>query len=113
MRTLRMTHVVGIALTIGLAVPAHADPEQDQHFYELLDPSILNMSYFEMYKMQAMTACMRMDGGQPDLDLIHDMQRMYGYSFDQASEIKSAGKVIYCPWNLGRPLSPPPPPPPG
>jgi hypothetical protein len=87
------------AAVIGLATPAHADPNDDslddQLFARMLaDNGVLFNLNLE--KFEAKRACDSYRRGEGYKDVVHDLMQSGGYPWDVAYEIFSATEVTYC-----------------
>lgn len=95
-----------------VAPVAHSEPgaysqADDERFYQLLtEPGTivewpgLTVTDRSLVKMQALQACQRSTGGMRGAHVVMNLMREGPYSFDVASRIVSAGRVVYCPENL-------------
>ena len=92
-----ITILGGAPLVIGLAVPAHADPSQDQRFQTLLANVGLDPVALPLYRQEATEACHRIANGEHTQDVVDDLHRETRYSWGAEESIVSAGITVYCP----------------
>ncbi len=105
-----MVAMLGHAL---LSAPtSHASVYQDQEFYRLLtdpdqdDPLVI--WNFPGVRSQGIAVCQREDAGEAPYDALLDLTKRRGgpYTFDDANNISSSAKVVYCPWHGSWPDAP-------
>ena len=53
---------------------------------------------FDTVKAQGLRACQLRTNGVDSLEVVYDLQRSGGYTFDQAVNITSSAAAVYCPW---------------
>jgi Protein of unknown function (DUF732) len=99
----RLLVLLGIAATLGLAVPAHADPNVDASFLDALTAAGITFSNGNVAVSAGKTACGLMDQGQPELDVIqHVSEQNPGISTTSAAKFTAIAASAYCPQYLQR-----------
>jgi hypothetical protein len=110
--------------SVGLAAPAQADADQDQRFYRLLtDPDQdhpMVIWNFALVRSLGIATCQREDGGDTPYEATEALEHPNGpYNFDDADNVASAARTIYCSWHqaglnaphwvtTSNPVNPPP-----
>jgi hypothetical protein len=96
--------LAGLALIIGLAAPAHADPADpgvDASFLNALDRAGITYRNGANAVSAAKTACGLMDQGQPELDVIkHVTELNPGFTIAGAAKFTAIASSAYCPQYL-------------
>ena len=93
----------GIAATLGLAVPAQADPGVDASFLDALTKAGITFSNGPNAVNAGQTACGMMEQGQPELDVIQHVSEQYpGISTTNAAKFTAIAASAYCPQFLQR-----------
>jgi hypothetical protein len=106
----RLLTVLGIASSLGIAIPAHADPNVDASFVDALNKAGITFNDSKSAVNAGKTACGLMDQGKPELDVIQlVMQQNSGISTVSAAQFTAIAASAYCPHHLQR-ASPSPPP---
>jgi hypothetical protein len=101
--------LAGLAAAIGLAAPAHADPDAD--FLAALNNARITYQNGPDAIAIGKRACQLMDQGHPEADVIKGMtQQNAGFSTDGASQFTRIAEGAYCPQYLGGGPTPAPPP---
>ena len=111
----RLLVVVGIAASLGSAIPAHADPNVDASFVDALTKAGITFNDSKSAVNAGKTACGLMDQGKPELDVIALVtQQNPGISTTSAAQFTAIAASAYCPQHLQRASdnggSPSPPP---
>ncbi len=93
----------GIAATLGLAVPAQADPGVDASFLDALTKAGITFNNGPGAINAGRTACGLMDQGQPELDVIqHVTEQNPGITTTSAAKFTAIAASAYCPQFLQR-----------
>jgi hypothetical protein len=106
----RLLVVVGVASSLGSAIPAHADPNVDASFVDALNKAGITFSDSKNAVNAGKTACGLMDQGRPELDVIQLVtQQNPGISTTSAAQFTAIAASAYCPQHLQRasPSAPP------
>jgi hypothetical protein len=111
----RLLVVVGIASSLGSAIPAHADPNVDASFVDALTKAGITFSDSKSAVSAGRSACGLLDQGKPELDVIALVtQQNPGISTTSAAKFTAIATSAYCPQYLhratdsdGGPSSPP------
>jgi hypothetical protein len=91
----------GIAATLGLAVPAQADPGVDASFLDALTKAGITFNNGPGAINAGKTACGLMDHGQPELDVIqHVSEQNPGITTTSAAKFTAIAASAYCPQYL-------------
>ena len=99
----RLLVLLGIAATLGLAVPAHADPNVDASFLDALTKAGITFNNGNGAVSAGKTACGLMEQGQPELDVIqHVSEQNPGISTTSAATFTAIAASAYCPQYLQR-----------
>jgi hypothetical protein len=111
----RLLAVLGIASSLGIAIPAHADPNVDASFVDALNKAGITFNDSKSAVNAGKTACGLMDQGKPELDVVQlVMQQNSGISTVSAAKFTAIAASAYCPQHLQRASdssgSPSPPP---
>jgi hypothetical protein len=110
----RLLVVVGVASSLGSAIPAHADPNIDASFVDALAKAGITFNDSKNAVNAGKTACGLMDQGKPELDVIQLVtQQNPGISTTSAAQFTAIAASAYCPQHLRRASDnggPPPPP---
>ena len=111
----RLLVVLGIASSLGSAIPAHADPNVDASFVDALTKAGITFNDSKSAVNAGKTACGLMDQGKPELDVIQLVtQQNPGISTTSAAQFTAIAASAYCPQHLQRASdnggSPSPPP---
>jgi hypothetical protein len=107
--------MLGIASSLGIAIPAHADPNVDASFVDALNKAGITFNDSKSAVNAGKTACGLMDQGKPELDVVQlVMQQNSGISTVSAAKFTAIAASAYCPQHLQRASdnggSPSPPP---
>jgi Protein of unknown function (DUF732) len=98
--------LASLAVIIGLAAPAHADPDSsdpglDTSFLNALDRAGITYSNGANAVAAAKTACGLMDQGQPEIDVIkHVTEQNPGFTVSGAAKFTAIAASAYCPEHL-------------
>ena len=106
----RLLVVVGVASSLGSAIPAHADPNVDASFVDALNRAGITFNDSKSAVNAGKTACGLMDQGKPELDVIQLVtQQNPGISTTSAAQFTAIAASAYCPQHLQRasPSTPP------
>ena len=111
----RLLVMLGITSSLGIAIPAHADPNVDAGFVDALNKAGITFSDSKSAVNAGKTACGLMDQGKPELDVVQlVMQQNSGISTVSAAKFTAIAASAYCPQHLQRASgdggSPSPPP---
>jgi len=111
----RLLVVLGIASSLGSAIPAQADPNVDASFVDALNKAGITFNDSKSAVDAGKTACGLMDQGKPELDVIQLVtQQNPGISTTSAAQFTAIAASAYCPQHLQRASdnggSPSPPP---
>jgi hypothetical protein len=99
----RFLVVVGIASSLGIAIPAHADPNVDASFVDALTKAGITFNDAKSAVNAGKTACGLMDQGKPELDVIALVtQQNPGISTTSAAKFTAIAASAYCPQYLQR-----------
>jgi hypothetical protein len=99
----RLLMLCGIAATLGLAVPAQADPGVDASFLDALTKAGITFSNGPNAVNAGQTACGMMEQGQAELDVIqHVSEQNPGISTTNAAKFTAIAASAYCPQFLQR-----------
>ena len=99
----RLLVVLGIASSLGIAIPAHADPNVDASFVDALNKAGITFNDSKSAVNAGKTACGLMDQGKPELDVIQlVMQQNSGISTVSAAKFTAIAASAYCPQHLQR-----------
>ena len=107
--------LLGIASSLGIAIPAHADPNIDASFVDALTKADITFNDSKSAVSAGKAACGLMDQGKPELDVIALVtQQNPGISTTSAAKFTAIAASAYCPQHLQRASDngggPPPPP---
>jgi hypothetical protein len=107
--------ILGVALALSVAVPAHADPGVDASFVDALAKAGISFNDSTSAVNAGKTACGLMDQGKSQLDVVHlVMQQNSAVSTVSAAQFTAIAASAYCPQHLQRVRDnggdPPPPP---
>jgi hypothetical protein len=99
----RFLIVLGIASSLGIAIPAHADPNVDASFVDALTKAGITFSDSKSAVSAGKSACALMDQGKPELDVIQLVtQQNPGISTTSAAQFTAIAASAYCPQHLQR-----------
>jgi Protein of unknown function (DUF732) len=104
----RLPVLLGIAATVGLAMPAQADPGNadvgvDASFLDALTRAGITYTDGPNAINAAKTACGLMKQGQPELDVIHNVSAQNpGITPTNAAKFTAIAASAYCPQFLQR-----------
>jgi hypothetical protein len=99
----RLLVVVGVASSLGSAIPAHADPNIDASFVDALAKAGITFNDSKNAVNAGKTACGLMDQGKPELDVIQLVtQQNPGISTTSAAQFTAIAASAYCPQHLQR-----------
>ena len=99
----RLLMLCSIAATLGLAVPAQADPGVDASFLDALTKAGITFSNGPDAVNAGKAACGLMDQGQPELDVIqHVSEQNPGITTTNAAKFTAIAASAYCPQFLQR-----------
>jgi hypothetical protein len=94
---------LGIASSLGSAIPAHADPNVDASFVDALTKAAITFSDSKSAVSAAKSACGLLDQGKPELDVIALVtQQNPGISTTSAAKFTAIATSAYCPRYLHR-----------
>src|SRR5277367_4427795 len=111
----RLLVVLGIASSLGFAIPAHADPNVDASFVDALTKAGITFGDSKSAVSAGKAACELMDQGKSQIDVVQlVMQQNSGISTVNAAKFTGIAASAYCPQYLqrvsGNGGSPSPPP---
>jgi hypothetical protein len=99
----RVLLLFGIAAALGLAAPAHADPDLDARFLDALTKAGLTVLSGPGAVKDGKAACGMMEQGQPELDVIvHVSKQNPGLDATKAAKFTAIAASAYCPQYLQR-----------
>jgi hypothetical protein len=104
----RLVVLLGIAATVGLAVPAHADPGNadagiDGSFLDALTKAGITFTNGPNAVNAGKAACVLMKQGQPELDVIQNVTAQNpGITPTSAAKFTAIAASAYCPQFLQR-----------
>jgi hypothetical protein len=99
----RLLVVLGIASSLSIALPAHANPDVDASFVDALTKAGITFNDSKSAVNAGKTACGLMDQGKPELDVIQlVMQQNSGISTVSAAKFTAIAASAYCPQHLQR-----------
>jgi len=104
----RLLVLLGVAATLGLAVPAHADPDTadpgvDSRFLDALTKAGISYNNGPGAVNAGKTACGLMNQGQAELDVIQRVSDQNpGISPTRAAQFTAIAASAYCPQFLQR-----------
>jgi hypothetical protein len=94
----RVLVVLGIASSLGLAIPAHADPNVDASYVDALSKAGITFTDSSSAVNAGETACELMGQGKPVLDVIAAVtQQNPGISTTSAAQFTAIAASAYCP----------------
>jgi Protein of unknown function (DUF732) len=112
----RLLLVLGIALSLGSAIPAHADPNVDASFVDALTKAGITSDDPRSAISAGKTACELMDQGKAQIDVVALVaQQNPAISSTSAAKFTAIAASAYCPQYLHRATegdgsqAPPPP----
>jgi hypothetical protein len=95
---------------IGLATPAHADPEPDTSFLGALNNAGITFHTGSDAVAIGRRACQLMDQGHSESDVVKGMtEQNAGFGTDAATKFTQIAETIYCPQHIGGAATPPQP----
>jgi Protein of unknown function (DUF732) len=99
----RLLVSLGIAAALGLAAPAHADPDLDARFLDALTKAGLTVISPPGAVKDGKAACGMMQQGQPELDVIQQVSKQNpGLDTTKAAKFTAIAASAYCPQYLQR-----------
>jgi hypothetical protein len=99
----RLVVVLGVATSLGSAIPAHADPNVDASFVDALTKAGITFNDPRSAISAGKTACELMDQGKPELDVIQLVtQQNPAISTTSAAKFTAIAASAYCPQHLHR-----------
>jgi hypothetical protein len=99
----RLVVVLGIAVALGVAVPAHADPGVDASFVDALTKAGITFNDSASAVNAGRTACGLMDQGKSQLDVVQlVMKQNSGITTVSAAKFTAIATSAYCPKHLQR-----------
>jgi hypothetical protein len=99
----RLVVVLGVATSLGSAIPAHADPNVDASFVDALTKAGIAFTDSRSAISAGKTACELMDQGKPELDVIQLVtQQNPAISTTSAAKFTAIAASAYCPQHLHR-----------
>ena len=102
--------LAGLAALIGVATPAHADPDPDASFLDALNNAGITYQNGPDAIAIGRRACQLMDQGHPEPDVIKNMtQQNAGFTNDGATKFTQIAESVFCPQHIGGAVAPPPP----
>jgi Protein of unknown function (DUF732) len=99
--------LLGVAAVIGLAAPAHADPDQtggdDVGFLAALQRSDIGFANPAQAITSAKAVCACLDNGESGLEVIHDLKTHNpAITMEHASNFAVLAAKFYCPQQLSK-----------
>lgn len=102
--------LAGRAALIGLAAPAHADPDPDASFIGALNNAGITYQNPPSAIAIGRRACQLMDQGHSEPDVVKSMtEQNAGFATDAATKFSQIAESFYCPQHIGAAAAPPPP----
>ena len=102
--------LANLAASIGLAAPAHADPDPDAGFLDAHNNAGTTYHNRSDAINIGRRECQLMDQGHPQPDVIKSMtQQNSGFTDDAATKFTQIAESVYCPQHTGGAVAPPPP----
>jgi hypothetical protein len=102
--------LASLAALIGLAAPAHADPDPGTSFLNTLNNAGITYHNGPEAINIGRRVCQLMDQGHPQPDVIKSMtQQNSGFTDDGATKFTQIAESVYCPQHTGGAVAPPPP----
>jgi hypothetical protein len=99
----RVLVVLGIASSLGSAIPAHADPNVDASFVDALTKADITFSDPKSAVSAGKSACELMDQGKSQIDVVQLVtQQNPGISTVSAAKFTGIAASAYCPQHLQR-----------
>jgi antitoxin (DNA-binding transcriptional repressor) of toxin-antitoxin stability system len=90
--------VLGIASSLGIAVPAHADPSVDASYVDALTRAGITFADSSTAVNAGESACGLMEQGKPVLDIVAAVtQQNPGISTTSAAQFTAIAASAYCP----------------
>ncbi|HEY2196640.1 MAG TPA: DUF732 domain-containing protein [Mycobacterium sp.] len=95
--------VLGVALSLGIPLPAHADPNVDASFVDALSKAGISFSDPKSAVSAGKSACELMNQGKPELDVVQLVtQQNPAVSTTSAAKFTAIAASAYCPQHLHR-----------
>jgi hypothetical protein len=99
--------LLGVAAVIGLAAPAHADPDEtggdDAGFLAALQRSDIGFATPAQAITSAKAVCTCLDNGESGLEVIHDLKTHNpAITMEHASRFAVLAAKFYCPHQLSK-----------
>jgi hypothetical protein len=99
----RLLVMLGITSSLGIAIPAYADPNVDASFVHALNKAGITFNDSKSAVNAGKTACGLMDQGKPELDVVQLVtQQNPGISTTSAAQFTAIAASAYCPQHLQR-----------
>jgi hypothetical protein len=99
----RLLVVLGIASSLGSAIPAHADPNVDASFVDALTKAGITFNDAKSAVNAGKSACALLNQGKPERDVIALVtQQNPGISTTSAAQFTAIATSAYCPQYLHR-----------
>jgi hypothetical protein len=99
----RLLVVVGIASSLGSAIPAHAEPNVDASFVDALTKAGITFNDAKSAVNAGKSACGLLNQGKPELDVIALVaQQNPGITTTSAAQFTAIATSAYCPQYLHR-----------
>jgi hypothetical protein len=99
----RLLVVLGIASSLGSAIPVHADPNVDASFVDALTKAGITFNDAKSAVNAGKSACALLNQGKPELDVIALVaQQNPGISTTSAAQFTAIATSAYCPQYLHR-----------
>jgi Protein of unknown function (DUF732) len=99
----RLLVVLGIASSLGNAIPAHADPNVDASFVDALTKAGITFTDSRSAVSAGKTACQLMDQGKSQIDVVALVtQQNPAISTTSAAKFTAIAASAYCPQHLHR-----------
>lgn len=97
----RLLAGIGIASSLSIAIPAHADPSSDAGFVEAVKQAGITFTDSSSAVTAGKTVCEFMDQGKSMIDVIAlVMQQNSGISNVNAAKFTAISESAYCPQHL-------------
>ena len=102
----RLLVVLGIASSLGIAIPAHADPNGDGSFVEAVKQAGITVKDGPGAVKAGKFACGLMAQGRPEIDVVDMVSKQNpGLDTTRAAQFTAIATSAYCPQYLQRPTA--------
>jgi hypothetical protein len=99
----RLLVLLCAAASLGIAIPAHAEPNVDASFVDALNKADITFSNSKSAVKAGKAACDLMDQGKAEIDVVQlVVQQNSGISTVSAAKFTAIAASAYCPQHLHR-----------